>query len=117
MTLLVDDADVAGVQPAVIERAAGGLGVLVVPGEDARAAEEDLAVVGDADLGLDRRRADRPDHDIIGPRDDADGRVLGHAPGLADVDADRVEEAQHLGGDRRRAAHRGVAAREAELLL
>src|SRR5207247_7615193 len=88
-----------------------------VPGEGARAAEEYLAGVGDANLGLDRRRADGADDDVVGPRDDADGRVLGHAPGLADVDADRMEEAQHLRSDRRRAAHRSVAARQAELLL
>src|SRR3989442_6917054 len=115
--LIVHDADVAGMQPAVLERPPRRLGILVVTGEDARTAEKDFAVFGDADLRLDRRRADGPDHDIVGRRDDADGRVLGHAPGLADVDTDRVEEAQHLGSDRRRATHRGVATRETKLLL
>src|SRR5207245_3174164 len=90
MLLLVDHADVAGMQPPVLERSPRRLGVLVVTGEDAWAAEEDFAVLGDSDLRLDRRRADRADHDVVGRRDHADGRVLGHAPGLADVDTDRV---------------------------
>ena len=41
-------ADVAGLEPAVVgEGLAGGLGILVVAGEDDRAAGEDLAVLGE----------------------------------------------------------------------
>ena len=49
---VVELADVAGAEPAVLgERRRGRVGVLVVAGEDGVAADQDLAVVGEPDLG------------------------------------------------------------------
>ena len=48
---LVDLADVAGVQPAVASSGLGGGLAVVVALHDARAAHQDLAVLGDLDLG------------------------------------------------------------------
>ena len=57
---LVDAPDVAGVEPAVlVEHLGGRLGVVVVAAHDARAPDEDLAVLGDAHLGARHRPADR----------------------------------------------------------
>ena len=55
----VDRAEVAGVQPAVVDRAERRVVVLVVAAEDVRAADQQLAVVGDLDLDAGQRLADR----------------------------------------------------------
>ena len=57
--LLVDAADVAGVQPAVLERLRRRLGRAVVALGDVVAADEDLAVLGDPHLDAGDRLADR----------------------------------------------------------
>ena len=54
-----DLADVAGVEPAVLERARGFLGGVEVAGRDVLAADEDLAVGGDLHLDAGDRLADR----------------------------------------------------------
>ena len=64
----VELADVAGVEPAVLERRARLLGRVVIAGRDVLAAHEDLAVVGDAHLDAGDRLADR-----AARRDGADG--------------------------------------------
>ena len=51
----VERAQVAGVQPAVVRRAA------VIAGEHVQAADDDLAVGGDAHLDAGQRAADRPE--------------------------------------------------------
>ena len=53
----VDLADVAGVDPAVLQRLGGRLGVLVVAEHVARALDQDLAVVGDLQLDARERLA------------------------------------------------------------
>ena len=56
----VDGADVAGVQPAVVvEQLGGRLGAVEVAAGVERAAGEDLAVLGDADLDARLGPADR----------------------------------------------------------
>ena len=59
VAVLVERAEVARVQPAVVDRAAGLVLHLVVALEDVRALEQDLAVVGDPDLAARDRAADR----------------------------------------------------------
>ena len=97
----VDLAEVAGVQPAVDDRLAGRLLVLVIALEYVRAPDEDLAVVRDPHLATGKRLADRADPEVLGGRDRRRGRGLGHAPALENEDAGRVEEAEDLGVDRR----------------
>ena len=64
---VVDLADVAGAQPAVVgERLRGRLGILVVAGEDGVAADQDLAVVGEPDLGPLDGAADGADPEVVG---------------------------------------------------
>ena len=59
VAVLVELAEVAGVQPAVLDRAERRVVVLVVALEDVRAPDQDLAVVGDPDLDARQRPADR----------------------------------------------------------
>src|SRR5262249_50408727 len=58
--LAVQVADVAGVEPAILERGARGLLVPEVALHDAGALGEDLAVGGEAHLRAGHRRAARP---------------------------------------------------------
>ena len=106
----VDLADVAGVQPAVDDRLAGRLLVLVVPLEDVGALDEDLAVVGDLHLAAGEGFADRADLEVVGGGDRRRGRGLGHPPALEHEHAGGVEEAQDLGVDRG-----GAGDREAQI--
>ena len=57
--VLVDMADVAGVEPAVDDRPLGLRLVAPIALHDQLAAHQDLAVLGDPDLGVLQRRADR----------------------------------------------------------
>src|SRR5262249_33991031 len=100
VAVLVELADVAGGQPAVLQRLPGGLLVLVVALADVGAADQDLAVVGDLDVAAVEGLAHLAELAGVGPRDSPGGGGLGHAPPLEDEDAGRVEEAQDLGVDR-----------------
>ena len=63
--VLVERAEVAGVQPAVDDRAERRVVVPVVAAEDVRAADQDLAVVGDPDLDAGQRPADRAEAVVV----------------------------------------------------
>ena len=64
IAVVVELAEVAGVEPAVgVERLGGGLLVVPVAGEDDVARDQDLAVVGDPDGHAGQRPADRADPD------------------------------------------------------
>ena len=81
-------ADVAGVVPAVgVHRPGGRLGVAPVALEEGRAAEEDLAVVGDPELDRRHRPADRPEPVVLAGRARPEA-VLGAAVALDDDDAE-----------------------------
>ena len=56
--VLVELAEIAGVEPAVDEGLGGGLGLLVVAEEHVGAPDQDLAVVGDLHLDAGEGRAD-----------------------------------------------------------
>ena len=106
--VVVDLADVAGAQPAVLaEHLARRLLVLVVAGEDGLAPDQQLAVVGDAQLDAGQRRPDRAEPEPVGPVDRRRGRALGQPVALEDRDVERVEELGDLLRERR-------AARDAE---
>ena len=115
--LLVDRADVAGVEPAVgVDGGGGGVGVLVVAGEHGRRAREDLAVLGDPQLDALERLADGADPHVVERHQRADRGVLGLAVDLVDRDAQRPEVLEHLGGDRGGAADGALRAAEPELV-
>src|SRR5215207_11390155 len=65
--VLVEAAEIAGVQPAVLERLPGGRLVLVVALEDVRALDQHLAVVADLDLHVLLRLADRSEAEVVRP--------------------------------------------------
>jgi hypothetical protein len=97
-------ADIAGMQPAVDQHArAFGL-VTPIAGHDAFAAHENLAILGNPDLGALHRRADRS---MVDPglgavaRDDRAG--LGLAIALQHGEPERAEEAADFGIERRAA--------------
>ena len=97
IAVLVELADVAGVQPAIgVDRLGGLLGRAAVAEHHDLAAHEHLAVIGDRDLDAGRGRADGAELDLLGRVDAAGAAGLGHPPQLGERDADRVEELEHL---------------------
>src|SRR5690606_26017926 len=98
---LVQLADVAGVEPAVLQRLRRLLGQVVVAAHDAAPADEDLAVVGDADLRARQRLADRAELHVRRAVEEAARRGLGEAVALQDREPGAVEELGDLAGQRR----------------
>ena len=96
---LVEEAGVAGVDPAVLDRLPRRLGVLEVALEDAGAAEQYLARLRDLDLHPRHRGADRVEPDVTVPLHGHEHAGLGHAVELLDVDADGAEEDEDLGAE------------------
>ena len=105
--LVVQRAEVAGVQPAVgVERLLGRCLVLPVAAEDDLAAEQDLAVVGDPGGDAGQGLADGAD--LVAARlvDRRRGRRLGHAVALEHGDARAAEEVAEPLAQRRAARYR-----------
>src|SRR5204863_8487105 len=95
--VLVEGADVAGVQPAVgVDRIRGSLGLVAVARHHDLAAHQHLAVVGQAQLDAGDRGSDGPDLDALRRIDRGDAGQLGHTPQLADVDPDGGKELEYL---------------------
>ena len=99
--VVVERAEVAGVQPAVDDRAEARVVVLVVAAEDVRALDQDLAVVGDADLAPRQRLADRAEPVVLDRLAGGDGGGLRHPVALHHRHAAGVEELEDLLSDRR----------------
>src|SRR6266704_1904135 len=105
--LLIERADVAGVQEAVcVERLGGGLRVAPVAAEDHRAADQDLAVVGDPYGGAGDRQADGADLVAARPVHDGGRGGLGQAVTLEHGDAGAAEEVPEPLPERCPAGHR-----------
>src|SRR5829696_2969258 len=105
--VVVDLAEVAGMQPAlVVEDLLGRLLVRPVAREDAGAAHEDLAVPRDRHLDALERLADGAEAEVVGPVDRPEADRLRHPVALHDRHARRVEELEDLLGDRRGAGRR-----------
>src|SRR6267143_5751 len=113
----VDEARVTGVEPAlVVDDLACGLVVLEVAAEDAGALHEHLAPL--RDLHLDARTWP-PGRGRVGlPRrlHRHQARGLRGAVDLLEVHADRAEEAERVGPERRAAGQRPARAAQAELI-
>ncbi len=106
VAVLVERAEVAGVQPAVLDRAEARGGAVVVAVEDVRALDQDLAVLGDPQLDARERPPDRAEAVVLERRDRRGGGGLGHAVALEHGHAAGVEELEDLVGDRCGAARR-----------
>ena len=106
--VLVEEAQVAGVQPIVLQRLAGGGLVLVVAAEDVGALDQHLAVVADLDLHPHHGLAHRAEPELVAGRTvhGGAGGGLGHPVALHHRHAAGVEELEDLGRDRGGAGHR-----------
>src|SRR5581483_6880450 len=105
--VLVEGADVAGPEPAVvIERTDGGELVAPVALEDLWTLGQDLAVLGDSDRRAGERRADRSRLPCIRPVDGQRGAGLRETVTLQDLDADAVEEVREPSAERGTTAER-----------
>ena len=106
--VIVDAAQVAAVQPAVLLKHLGGeLGLLVVAEEHVRPLDHHLVVVGELQRDAGTGLAGRADTVRILEIDHAGRRRLGHAIALDEGDAvHAVEEMRQVG------VHRGAAARQ-----
>jgi hypothetical protein len=92
------------VQPAlVVERLGRLVRGVAVADHHHLGAHEQLAVLPQLDLDAGRRGADGADLDLAGRVAAARPARLRHAPQLRDLDADGVEEHEHLARRRRRA--------------
>ncbi len=117
LALLVEEAGIAGLQPAVgRQRVPRHLLLLVVAHEDVGALQHDLAAVVDLDLDARDRPADRVGIGLgIGLAGDQ-RRRLGGAVDLLQVDAEGAEEAVGVGSERRAAGVAPARLAEAELV-
>ena len=113
VAVIVDGAEVAGVQPPVDDGAEARVVVAVVALEDVVALEEQLAVVGDPRLDAGQHAPDRAEAVVLDRRVGGHRGRLRHPVALEDGDAAAVEELEDLLGDRRRAAD-GLAHAPAE---
>src|SRR3954451_9411859 len=105
--LVVDLADIAGAEPAVVgERLARGLLVAPVLLEDVRALHQQLALVADLDLDPGDGLPDGAEVELVRRVNAADADGLGQAPALQHRNATGVEEREDVGRDRRGAGDR-----------
>ncbi len=89
---IVDQPDVAGMQPAVLERLGGRRLVAPVALHHRFAAHQDLAIVSNLDVEPGQRGTDRVQPDLPGQVDADHRRALGQAIALKDRQAERAEE-------------------------
>src|SRR5207247_9692581 len=100
-----DEADIAGLEPAVFEGPRRRLGVVPVPLHDVVAGDEDLAVIGDLHPDPVEWWADTVDLDPRRQITGDDRGRLGLAVALQPPDPERQKEAADLGVERRAARH------------
>src|SRR5437773_7406101 len=113
----IDEARVAGAEPAVgVDDLARGLLVLEVALEDDGAADEHLSAIGDLDLDARARPAGGRRVRLAARLQRHQARRLGGAVDLLQVDADRPEEAERVGAERRAAGERPPGPSQAELV-
>ncbi len=101
LSLVVERADVAGMEPAVLERGACLFRGVVVPARDVLAAHEDLAILGDSHLHAGDRLADGAPGRTQRMVQRDDGRRLGQAVSLNDDKPQAAPERLELRIERR----------------
>ena len=106
VAVLVELAEVAGVEPAVDDRLGGRGRVVAVPAQTLTPCSEDLAVVRDPDAAAGQRLADRADLDPLRDVDRGRRGGLGEAVALEDGEADAAEEVAEPLAERGAAGHR-----------
>ena len=92
VTVLVQVADVPGVEPVPFHDLSGLLLHLEVALHDVRAADEDFAILGNAHLNVRDDRAYRAESERVDWVDGDQGGRFGQAIGLADRQSQRIEE-------------------------
>src|SRR5207245_3943509 len=97
VSVLVEQRRVARVEPPVANRRGGRLRVFVVPDEHTRAPADDLARLGQPDLGVGEGFAYRAELDVPIALDAGDAAGLRLAVHLLEVDPDGAEEEEDLG--------------------
>src|SRR5258708_7524340 len=103
IVVLVHVANVAGAEPAVFAKNfAGSFGILVIALHDARALDQDFAIIGGSDVHVGNRLA-RTAHAVLGIIAGDDRRSFGQTVTLIDGDADGPEKFGELFGKRRAA--------------
>jgi len=117
IAFLIDFPDVAGVEPAALQRRGRGFGFLEVSLENAPVLNQNLAVFGDLHLGARQIPPHRPQLEVLRVGDVRDARGLGQPVAFADGNADALEKLQNLVRDGRRAGKSEADAVKAEPLL
>ena len=107
--VVVDRAEVAGVEPAVGDRLVGRLLVAPVAAEHHAAADQQLVVVGEAHAVARHQLSDRADLEVADPVDGDRRAGLGQAVALVDGQADAAVEVAEPRAQRRAAGDRGAA--------
>ena len=103
-------------QPAIGNGFGGFLRVLVIAQHQARAAQEDFAILGDAQFITRHRPAHGAETYLPRPVETAIGQVLGHAVALANGDADALIPVEQGTWNRRRAADQNACTIQAQAL-
>ena len=98
---IFDLSDVSGVKPAVDDRQACRLFILVVTLHHVRRAVQHLTVLGDLHLDSDPCRSDGSEAVFVDTVHIGERGVLGHPDALEDEDPAGVEELSYLGVQRR----------------
>ena len=101
---------IAGEEPAVLQGLGGGLGAVPVAGEDAGAADQELAVGVELELAAAEGEADVAGLDLVGLVHGDDRGGLGEAVDLVDAHADELEPPLGLLGEGGRAADQELEA-------
>ena len=104
VSVRIELTDIAGVQPAAVEGLGRGVRLLVVGVEHDPATNQDLAVVGDANLVAAQCLSHRADARVGGAVHRGQTRAFRLPVHLEHLEAEAREEAQHLGRDRCRTA-------------
>ena len=99
--VIVEGAQVTGIQPPVNECLGSDLGLFVVAHEDVRALDQDLIVVGDFDFHPRQRRTDATEAVFVWCVEARRTRVLRLSVDLEHDDVQMREKLQHLACDRR----------------
>src|SRR5215217_2388273 len=117
MPVFVQVPRITGVQPAILQRPGSRLGILVIPQEDALPANQDLADVGEVDVGAGSGLTHGlPPHLTVRVQD-TDARSLRLAVDLFEIEPDRSEKFEDLRAQWR-AAGVGIAqTRHPKLIL
>ena len=108
IAVVIEEADIAGLEPAVFEGSRGRFRVVPVALHDVVAGHQDLTISGDLDPDPVEWRPDGIDLDAQGRVASDDRSRLGLAVALQQPDPERQKEAADFGVERRAPRHHGL---------